>query len=52
MEAVRKTDLLIIGSGLSGMSAAVFAANRNINAVVTGGAGGFEAVSWIFGVSL
>ena len=42
MDAIQKTDLLIIGSGLSGMSAAVFAANRNINAVVTGGAGGFE----------
>ena len=42
MEAIHKTDLLIIGSGLSGMSAAIFAANRNINAVVTGGAGGFE----------
>ncbi len=42
MEAVHKTDLLIIGSGLSGMSAAVFAANRNIRAVVAGGAGGFE----------
>ncbi|OGR12506.1 MAG: hypothetical protein A2097_13670 [Desulfobacula sp. GWF2_41_7] len=42
MAAIYKTDLLIIGSGLAGMSAAVFAANRNIRAVVTGGAGGFE----------
>lgn len=55
MEAVRKTDLLIIGSGLSGMSAAVFAANRNISAVVTGGAGGFEYSSGLmdlWGLSL
>nr|NJM03655.1 glycerol-3-phosphate dehydrogenase subunit GlpB [Desulfobacula sp.] len=42
MEAIQPTDLLIIGSGLSGMSAALFAANRKINAVVAGGAGGFE----------
>ncbi|MFA5903984.1 MAG: glycerol-3-phosphate dehydrogenase subunit GlpB [Desulfobacula sp.] len=55
METVRKTDLLIIGSGLSGMSAAVFAANRKINAVVTGGAGGFEYSSGLmdlWGLSL
>ena len=37
-----ETDLFIIGSGMAGMSAALFAANRNINAVVSGGAGGFE----------
>jgi len=42
MDAIQQTDLLIIGSGLSGMSAALFAANRNVNAVVAGGAGGFE----------
>jgi glycerol-3-phosphate dehydrogenase subunit B len=55
MEAIHKTDLLIIGSGLSGMSAAIFAANRNINAVVTGGAGGFEYSSGLldlWGLSL
>jgi len=55
MDAIQKTDLLIIGSGLSGMSAAVFAANRNINAVVTGGAGGFEYSSGLldlWGLSL
>lgn len=55
MDAIRKTDLLIIGSGLSGMSAAVFAANRNINAVVAGGAGGFEYSSGLmdlWGISL
>ena len=55
MEAVHKTDLLIIGSGLSGMSAAIFAANRNIRAVVTGGSGGFEYSSGLmdlWGLSL
>lgn len=55
MEAIHKTDLLIIGSGLSGLSAALFAANRNINAVVTGGAGGFEYSSGLldlWGLSL
>lgn len=55
MEAIHKTDLLIIGSGLSGMSAAIFAANRNIRAVVAGGAGGFEYSSGLmdlWGVSL
>lgn len=55
MEAMHKTDLLIIGSGLSGMSAAVFAANRKINAVVAGGAGGFEYSSGLldlWGLSL
>ncbi len=55
MEAILKTDLLIIGSGLAGMSAALFAANRNINAMVAGGAGGFEYSSGLmdlWGVSL
>jgi glycerol-3-phosphate dehydrogenase subunit B len=55
MEAIHKTDLLIIGSGLSGMSAALFAANRNVNAVVAGGAGGFEYSSGLldlWGLSL
>lgn len=42
MKTTQDTDLLIIGAGLAGMSAALFAANRNIRAVVTGGAGGFE----------
>ncbi len=55
MEAVHNTELLIIGSGLSGMSAAVFAANRDIRAVVAGGAGGFEYSSGLmdlWGLSL
>ncbi|MCK5311222.1 MAG: glycerol-3-phosphate dehydrogenase subunit GlpB [Desulfobacteraceae bacterium] len=37
-----ETDLLIIGSGMAGMSAALFAANRKINTVLLGGAGGLE----------
>ena len=37
-----KTDLAIIGAGMAGMAAAVFAANRGISAVVVGGAGAFE----------
>jgi glycerol-3-phosphate dehydrogenase subunit B len=37
-----ETDLLVIGSGMAGMTAALFAANRNINCVLSGGAGGFE----------
>ncbi|MDA8133908.1 MAG: glycerol-3-phosphate dehydrogenase subunit GlpB [Desulfobacteraceae bacterium] len=55
MEAIHKTDLLIIGAGFSGMSAALFAANRNVNAVVAGGAGGFEYSSGLldlWGLSL
>ncbi len=37
-----QTDLAIIGTGMAGMAAAVFAANRGISAVVAGGAGAFE----------
>ncbi|MCD4744260.1 MAG: glycerol-3-phosphate dehydrogenase subunit GlpB [Desulfobacteraceae bacterium] len=37
-----ETDLFIIGSGMAGMSAAIFAANRNIKSVLSGGAGGLE----------
>jgi glycerol-3-phosphate dehydrogenase subunit B len=37
-----ETDLLIIGSGMAGMSGALFAANRKIKTVLVGGAGGFE----------
>ena len=37
-----KTDLAIIGAGMAGMAAAVFAANRGISSVVVGGAGAFE----------
>lgn len=50
-----ETDLLIIGSGMAGLSAALFAANRKINAVLTGGAGGFEYSSGLldlWGISL
>jgi glycerol-3-phosphate dehydrogenase subunit B len=39
------TDLAIIGAGMAGMAAAVFAANRGIPAVVAGGAGAFEYAS-------
>ncbi len=44
METVQhiKTDLFIIGSGMAGMSAAIFAANRKINSIIVGGAGGLE----------
>jgi len=42
---VIKTDLAIIGSGMAGMAAAMFAANRGIPAVVAGGAGTFEYAS-------
>ncbi len=57
MASLRKiqTDLLIIGSGMAGLSAALFAANRNINAVLAGGAGGFEYSSGLldlWGISL
>ena len=37
-----QADLVIIGAGMAGMAAAVFAANRSISAVVVGGAGAFE----------
>ncbi|MCD4721200.1 MAG: glycerol-3-phosphate dehydrogenase subunit GlpB [Desulfobacula sp.] len=50
-----ETDLFIIGSGMAGMSAALFAANRKINSVVAGGAGGFEYSSGLldlWGLSL
>ena len=55
METFQETDLLIIGSGMAGMSAAVFAANQNINAVLAGGAGGLDYSSGLldlWGVSL
>lgn len=50
-----ETDLLIIGSGMAGMAAAVFAANRNIDTIVAGAAGGFEYASGLmdlWGLSL
>ena len=50
-----ETDLFIIGSGMAGMSAALFAANRNINTIVAGSAGGFEYASGLmdlWGLSL
>lgn len=50
-----ETDLLIIGSGMAGMAAAVFAANRNIKTIVAGAAGGFEYASGLmdlWGLSL
>ncbi len=40
-----ETDLLIIGAGMAGMAAAVFAANRGIKTVLAGGAGTFESAS-------
>lgn len=40
-----ETDLLIIGSGMAGLTAAVFSAQKKINTVVTGAAGGFEYAS-------
>ncbi|MBU2627250.1 MAG: FAD-binding protein, partial [Proteobacteria bacterium] len=57
MESCRciETDLLIIGSGMAGMSAALFAANRRINTILSGGAGGFEYSSGLldlWGISL
>ncbi len=39
------TDIAIIGAGMAGMAAAMFAANRGIDAVVAGGASGFEYAS-------
>ena len=33
-----QTDLAVIGNGLSGMVAAIFAANRDIRAIRVGGA--------------
>jgi glycerol-3-phosphate dehydrogenase subunit B len=50
-----ETDLLIIGAGMAGMSAAVFAAERNINALVAGGPGTIEYSSGLmdlWGISL
>ncbi|NOX34078.1 MAG: anaerobic glycerol-3-phosphate dehydrogenase subunit B [Deltaproteobacteria bacterium] len=50
-----ETDLLIAGSGMAGMSAALFAANRGVNAFIAGGAGGFEYSSGLldlWGISL
>lgn len=55
MEPFLKTDLLIIGSGMAGLSAAIFAANRKMNTLVAGGAGGFEYSSGLmdlWGISL
>ncbi len=40
-EAVH-TDLMIIGAGMAGMSAALFAANRGISTIVAGAAGALE----------
>ena len=40
-----QTDLVIIGAGMTGMAAGVFAANRGLSAVVVGGAGAFEYAS-------
>jgi len=37
-----ETDLFIIGSGMAGMTAALFAARQQINCVLCGGAGGLE----------
>jgi glycerol-3-phosphate dehydrogenase subunit B len=39
------TDIVIIGAGMAGMAAAVFAANRGLSGVVVGGAGAFEYAS-------
>lgn len=50
-----ETDLFIIGSGMAGMAAAIFAANRKINSVLAGGAGGLEYSSGLldlWGMSL
>ncbi len=50
-----ETDLMIIGAGMAGMSAAVFAAKRNINAIVAGGPGTIEYSSGLmdlWGISL
>lgn len=49
------TDLFIIGAGMAGMAAAVFAANRGIKTVISGAAGGFEYASGLldlWGLSL
>lgn len=43
--SIEHTDLLIIGSGMAGMSAALFAAGRKIDTILSGGAGGFEYAS-------
>jgi len=40
-----QTDLMIIGAGMAGMSAAVFAANRGIQTHIAGGAGAFDYAS-------
>ena len=50
-----ETDLFIVGAGMAGMSAAAYAANRNIKTVVAGAAGGFEYASGLldlWGLSL
>jgi len=55
MTASIETDLMIVGSGMAGMSAAVFAANRGINTLLVGCAGGFEYSSGLldlWGISL
>ena len=48
-------DLLIIGSGMAGLAAALFASNRGIKTVMAGSAGGFEYASGLldlWGVTL
>ncbi|MBU0972392.1 MAG: glycerol-3-phosphate dehydrogenase subunit GlpB [Proteobacteria bacterium] len=40
-----QTDLVIIGAGMAGMAAGIFAANRGLSAVIVGGAGAFEYAS-------
>lgn len=42
---IRHAELLIIGAGMAGMSAALFAGRRNIDTVLAGAAGGFEYAS-------
>ena len=52
---VFETDLLVIGSGMAGMAAAVFAGNRHIKTIVAGAAGRFEYASGLmdlWGLSL
>lgn len=39
---ISESDLVIIGAGMAGLSAAVFAANRKINTLCLGRAGAFE----------
>ena len=43
-----KCDLMVIGTGLAGMAAALFAANRNIDTIQVGQAGGINFASGLF----